>query len=76
MYNCGMPTLTVSEQPDMTFDISVESGVYHSGVTRQRLERQLAHYHIVRDRYDAVMRQLAREGKAAVEIPLGKFEQV
>jgi hypothetical protein len=74
--NCAMSILAVTERPDMDYNISVDGKLAHESVTRLTLKRQLAHYNIVDGRYDELMQQLAGKGKASIEIPLGKFEQV
>jgi hypothetical protein len=70
-----MPILVVSERPDMDYDISLDGKLQHVSVARKNLKRQLAPY-LIEEKYSDVMRQLAGEGKATVEIPSGKFEQL
>jgi hypothetical protein len=70
-----MPALNVREKPDMTFNIFMEGYLLHESVEKPDLKRYLSRYHVIDEKYNDLMKELAGNGIATVTIPLGKFEQ-
>jgi len=64
----------IRKREDVTFDIYKNGELHHESIPESFLERQLAPYGIISDRYQEVLRQLAETGNASVSAPVpGKF---